>query len=262
MSQLQTIQLDLQKTVATVTMNRPELHNAFNPTMIAELTAAFEQLQQNSAIHTIILQANGSSFSAGADLNWMKSMVNADQQQNQQDSEQLAKLMRAINFNSKTTIAKIQGMTLGGGVGLACCCDLVIAETTAQFGLTEAKLGLVPAVISPYVIDAIGHKAARRYFQSAEIFDAQTAQQLGIVSIITEPEQIDQQLQQQLKLLQKAAPNAKQIGKKLAMSISGRTPEQQQKIDQYTTQLIAAVRVSEEGQKGLNAFLNKQKINW
>lgn len=262
MNKLQTIRLDLQKTVATVTMNRPELHNAFNPTMIVELTAAFEQLQQDSSIHTIVLQANGSSFSAGADLNWMKSMVKADQQQNLQDSEQLAKLMRTINYNSKTTIAKIHGMTLGGGVGLACCCDFVIAETTAQFGLTEAKLGLVPAVISPYVIDAIGFKAARRYFQSAELFDAQTAHRLGIVSIIAEPEQIDQQLQQQLEQLQKAAPNAKQIGKKLAMSVSGKTIEQQQKIDQYTTQVIAAVRVSAEGQKGLKAFLNKQKIDW
>lgn len=262
MNKLQTIQLELQKTVATITMNRPELHNAFNPTMIVELTAAFEQLQQDSSIHTIVLQANGSSFSAGADLNWMKSMVKADQQQNLQDSEQLAKLMRTINYNSKTTIAKIHGMTLGGGVGLACCCDFVIAETTAQFGLTEAKLGLVPAVISPYVIDAIGFKAARRYFQSAELFDAQTAHRLGIVSIIAEPEQIDQQLQQQLEQLQKAAPNAKQIGKKLAMSVSGKTIEQQQKIDQYTTQVIAAVRVSAEGQKGLKAFLNKQKIDW
>ncbi len=259
----QTIQLKQLKTgVATVTMNRPEVHNAFNAQMIEELTGVFKKLNDDASVQVIILQANGKSFSAGADINWMKSMAQATESENKVDSEKLAALMRTINFNAKATIAKIQGLALGGGVGLACCCDMVVAELTAKFGLTEAKLGLVPAVISPYVIDAIGTRQARRYFQTADIFDANQAKSLGIVSAVLAAEEMDLWVEKQLELLASTGPNAKEISKKLVMSVVGRTLPQQKKIDEYTTQVIAAVRVSAEGQKGLNAFLNKEKINW
>ncbi|MCX7554073.1 enoyl-CoA hydratase-related protein [Marinicella sp. S1101] len=248
--------------VSHVIMNRPDVHNAFNAKMIEELTAVFNALNDNKNVQVICLSANGKSFSAGADINWMKSMAQATEDENKADSEKLAALMRTINFNAKATIAKVQGLALGGGVGLACCCDLVVAETDAKFGLTEAKLGLVPAVISPYVIDAIGTRKARRYFQTAEIFDAQRAKDLGIVSEVMGADEVDAWIDQQLKLLNETGPNAKEISKKLVMSVVGRTLPQQKKIDEYTTQVIAAVRVSAEGQKGLNAFLNKEKINW
>ena len=259
----QTIHLKSDKSgVAYVTMNRPDVHNAFNASMIQELTTCFKNLNNDKSIRVIVLQANGKSFSAGADINWMKSMAKATEVENKKDSESLAMLMRAINFNTKATIAKVQGLALGGGVGLACCCDLVVAEEGAKFGLTEAKLGLVPAVISPYVIDAIGSRKARRYFQTAEIFTAIKAKEIGIVSEVLPTGEVDEWVSQQIDLLLATGPNAKEIGKKLVMSVIGRTLPQQKKIDEYTTQVIAAVRVSQEGQKGLNAFLNKEDVNW
>jgi methylglutaconyl-CoA hydratase len=259
----QTIHLKSDKSgVAYVTMNRPDVHNAFNASMIQELTTCFKNLNNDKSIRVIVLQAKGKSFSAGADINWMKSMAKATEAENKKDSESLAMLMRAINFNTKATIAKVQGLALGGGVGLACCCDLVVAEEDAKFGLTEAKLGLVPAVISPYVIDAIGSRKARRYFQTAEVFTALKAKEIGIVSEVLPVEEIDDWVSQQINLLLATGPNSKEIGKKLVMSVIGRTLPQQKKIDEYTTQVIAAVRVSQEGQKGLNAFLNKEDINW
>ncbi len=258
-----TIQLKKEKSgVAYVTMNRPEVHNAFNAEMIEELTTVFRALNEDKHIQVIILSANGKSFSAGADINWMKGMAQASEEDNKIDSEKLAALMRSINFNAKATIAKVHGLALGGGVGLACCCDMVVAEEGARFGLTEAKLGLVPAVISPYVIDAIGTRKARRYFQTAEIFKAKTAKELGIVSEVVAENEMDVWVKLQLELLQETGPNAKEISKKLVMSVVGRTLPQQKKIDEYTTQVIAAVRVSAEGQQGLNAFLNKEKIKW
>lgn len=258
-----TIQLKKDKSgIAYVTMNRPEVHNAFNAEMIEELTTVFNALNEDKDIQIIILSANGKSFSAGADINWMKSMAQATEEENKADSERLAALMRTINFNAKATIAKVQGLALGGGVGLACCCDMVVAEETAKFGLTESKLGLVPAVISPYVIDAIGTREARRYFQTAEIFKAPTAKTIGIVSEVVTENSMDDWVDEQLKLLKETGPNAKEISKKLVLSVVGRTLPQQKKIDEYTTQVIAAVRVSAEGQQGLNAFLNKEKIKW
>jgi methylglutaconyl-CoA hydratase len=262
-SKYKTIQLTKGKDgVATVTMNRPEVHNAFNAQMIEELTTCFRELNENKKISIILLRANGASFSAGADVNWMRDMAQATEEENKADSERLASLMRVINFNAKATIAVVQGLALGGGVGLACCCDMVVAADDARFGLTEAKLGLVPAVISPYVIDAIGTRKARRYFQSAEIVNAQKAMEMGIVSEVLPTDEVESWVEKQLSLLQSTGPNAKEISKKLVMSVVGRTLPQQKKIDEYTTQVIAAVRVSAEGQKGLNAFLNKQKPSW
>ena len=258
-----TIKLKKSKSgVATVTMNRPEVHNAFNAQMISDLTDVYNKLNDDSSIQVIILRAEGKSFSAGADINWMKSMAQATEPENKTDSEKLAKLMRTINFNAKATIAVVQGLALGGGVGLICCCDMVVAHEGAKFGLTEAKLGLVPAVISPYVIDAIGTRKARRYFQTAEVFDANQAHNMGIVADVLPSDEVEKWVEKQLDMMSSTGPNAKEISKKLVMSVVGRTLPQQKKIDEYTTQVIAAVRVSAEGQKGLNAFLNKEEVKW
>ena len=258
-----TITVDTNKQGVTyVTMSREDVHNAFNAEMIAELTGAFEALDKNPESKIIILQSLGTSFSAGADINWMKDMVEATQAENQEDSLKLARLMRAINFNTKTTIARVQGLALGGGVGLIACCDIVIANSEAKFGLTEVKLGLVPAVISPYVIDAIGTRHARRFFQTAEIFNAQKAKEMGLISEIGSLDELDDLIAKQLKFLQSTGTNAKQISKKLVQSVVGRTLPQQKKLDDYTTQVIAAVRVSPEGQHGLSSFLNKKKPDW
>ncbi len=248
--------------VARVTMNRPEVHNAFNDEMIAELTACFRQLGSDGAVRAIVLQSRGPSFSAGADIHWMKSMVKASELENKKDSERLAELMRVINFSNKPTVARVQGLALGGGVGLVCCCDVVVAAEEAKFGLTEARLGLVPAVISPYVVDAMGTRQARRYFQTAEVFDAQRAHALGVVSEVCAASELDAVVEAIIGRLMSTGPNAKEICKKLVQSVVGRTAAQQKKLDQYTTQVIAAVRVSEEGQKGLNAFLQKKKPHW
>lgn len=263
MQSFNTLKLTVDKKgLATVTMNRPEVHNAFNAEMIAELTQCYKQLNADKSVRIILLQAAGKSFSAGADINWMKDMVNATQEENKKDSENLAALLRTINFCSKTTIAKVNGLAFGGGVGLICCCDMAVAEDNAKFGLTEAKLGLVAAVISPYVIDAIGMRKARRYLQTAEIFDAHQAQAMGILSECVDSDDLDSKVDEIILALSSTGPNAKEISKKLVMSVVGRTLPQQKKIDEYTTQVIAAVRVSEEGQTGLKAFLDKQKPNW
>lgn len=251
-----------KKGVTNVTMIRPDVHNAFNAEMIAELTTAFEALDKNKETIIIILGSEGESFSAGADINWMKSMVQATQAENREDSLKLATLMRTINFCSKSVVARVQGLALGGGVGLIACCDIVLANESAKFGLTEAKLGLVPAVISPYVVDAISTRHARRYFQTAEIFTAQKAYEMGLVSEYCPIEQLDDLVEKQVKFLLSTGPSAKLISKKLVHSVVARTIPQQQKLDEYTTQVIASVRVSPEGQIGLKAFLDKKKPKW
>ncbi|WP_395375351.1 enoyl-CoA hydratase-related protein [Marinicella sp. W31] len=259
----QTITLDVSKEgIATVTMIRAELHNAFNAEMIQELTNCYRALSVDMRVKLIVLRAEGRSFSAGADINWMKSMVNATERENRQDSERLAELLRAINFCKKPTLARVQGLALGGGVGLLCCCDIVVASDRAKFGLTETKLGLVPAVISPYVVDAIGTRQARRYFLTAEVFGAERAEKLGLASIVCAEDDLDTRLNEQIEMLLATGPNAKEICKKLVQSVVGRTEAHQKKLDEYTTQVIAAVRVSEEGQNGLNAFLNKETPKW
>ncbi len=262
-SMYKTIKVETDKRgISFVTMTRADVHNAFNADMIAELTSAFDALDKNPETKIIVLQSQGESFSAGADINWMKDMVNATQAENQEDSLRLAALLRSINFCGKTVIAKAQGLALGGGVGLLACCDIVIANEKAKFGLTEAKLGLVPAVISPYVVDAISARHCRRYFQTAEIFSAQKAYEMGLVSELCAIENLDETLEKQIKFLLSTGPSAKIISKKLVLSVVSRTVPQQKKLDSYTTQVIASVRVSPEGQHGLKSFLDKKKPKW
>ena len=249
-----------ERGVATVTINRPEKHNAFDDTVIADLTRAFTEVANNPKARVLILASNGKSFSAGADLGWMKRMASYSYEENLTDAEALAEMLRVLNFMPIPTIAKVQGAAFGGAVGLVACCDMAIASNRASFSLSEVKLGLIPATISPYVIDAIGARASRRLFQTAERFSAELAQQLNLVSDIVEPEQLDAQVEVMVTALLANGPSAMAQAKQLVFDVQGQaiTPE----LIHETSKRIAAIRVSDEGQEGLGAFFDKRPAQW
>ena len=246
----------------TLTMERPNVHNAFDAGLIAEMTNALNALSVDPSCRQLVLTGRGASFSAGADLNWMQAQLSASGAENLADARRLAALMRALAFFPKPTLARVNGAAFGGGVGLIACCDIAIAVAEARFGLTETKLGLAPAVISPYVIDAIGTRNALRYFQTAELFDAARAQALGLIHEVVAADQLDMSVAVQLKLLRQAGPNAVQAAKALVHRVAGMSLEDQMLVDEENAQLIAKLRVSAEGQEGLSAFLGKRRASW
>jgi len=247
---------------ATITLNRAPIHNAFDDALIADLTAALEACDRDPAVRAVVLTGAGASFSAGADLNWMRGMAQASEADNRADSLRLARLMRTLNFLSKPTIARVNGSAYGGGVGLVACCDLAIGVDGAKFSLSEVKLGLVPAVISPYVIAAIGARQARRLFVSGEVFDATTAARIGLLHEAVAPDQLDASVERALHFLTKGGPVAQAEAKRLALHMSGMTVESAERVDAENAALIASLRVSAEGQQGLSAFLDKRAPNW
>ena len=246
--------------VATLHLNRPELHNAFDAGLIADLTAALQAIAADPGVRVLVLEAEGASFSAGADLNWMRGMAAASEADNREDSLALARLMRTLDALPKPTIARVQGAAFGGGVGLVACCDIAIGATEAKFGLTESKLGLLPAVISPYVIAAIGARNARRYFATAELFDAAEALRIGLLHQVVAPDQLDAAVQRQVDLLLKAGPVASASAKTLVRDVVAHADGTRHDADNAA--LIARLRVSPEGQEGLSAFLDKRKPAW
>ena len=249
-------------TVAWLTLNRPQVHNAFDDALIAALTDALAAADADPAVRAVVLSGNGSCFSAGADLNWMRGMAGASEQENREDSLRLARLMRNLQFLSKPTIARVNGAAYGGGVGLVACCDIAIGVDTAKFALSEVKLGLVPAVISPYVIAAIGLREARRLFITGEVFDAAVASRIGLLHAVVSATELDEAIERQLYLLAKAGPQAQREAKQLALRIGGADLAQAERIDQTNAELIARLRVSAEGQHGLGAFLDKRAPAW
>ena len=248
--------------VARIALNRPSVHNAFDDALIAELTDALVKFDRDAQLRAVVLTGNGTTFSAGADVNWMRGMAAAGEDANRADSERLATLMRTLNFLSKPTIARVNGAAYGGGVGLVACCDIAIATDSAKFGLTEVKLGLVPAVISPYVIAAIGARHARRLFVSAEIFDASQAMRIGLVHQSVAAAELDENIDRTLHWLAKGGPIAQREAKHLALRVGGTMPASAQNIDVENAALIARLRVSPEGQAGLAAFLDKRSPPW
>ena len=254
--------IDRSGGVARVSLNRPAVHNAFDDGLIAELTATLEALDQDPSVRAVVLSGNGSTFSAGADLNWMRGMAAASEAANREDSLRLAKLMRTLNFLGKPTLARVNGSAYGGGVGLVACCDIAIGVDGAKFSLSEVKLGLVPAVISPYVIAAIGARQARRLFLGAEVFDAREAERIGLLQQCVAPAQLDEAVDRSLHWLGKGGPQAQKEAKRLALRVAGMTPESAERLDSENAALIARLRVSTEGQEGLNAFLEKRAPNW
>ncbi len=248
--------------VLTLCMNRPRVHNAFDAEMIRELTGALQTADKNETVRMVVITGTGSCFSAGADLNWMRSLVEASQDENKRDALRLAGLMRSLNYLSKPTIAKINGAAFGGGLGLIAACDITVAVDNTRFGLTEAHLGLAPAVISPYVIRRIGETYARRYFLSAERFDSQRAYDIGLIQQIVAAEQLDDVVEDNIRQVLKSGPTAVAECKQLVFKIAGHNADSQKITDKYTAGLIARLRVSSEGQEGLAAFLEKRKPGW
>lgn len=248
--------------VRQITLNRPDVHNAFDDTLIAELTSAIAQAGQDATVRALVLTGAGASFSAGADLNWMRGMAGASEADNRDDSLRLAALMRTLQFCPKPTVARVNGAAFGGGVGLVACCDIAIGTEQAKFGLTEVKLGLVPAVISPYVIAAIGLRHARRLFLTGEIFDAGEAKQIGLLHQVVSADALDETTNATLRLLAKAGPLAQGEAKQLALHMACTSEASAEAIDRDNAALIARLRVSAEGQEGLAAFLEKRVPNW
>ncbi|MBO9663568.1 enoyl-CoA hydratase-related protein [Dokdonella sp.] len=248
--------------VATITLNRPNVHNAFDDALIADLTGALDDCERDPAVRAVVLTGAGASFSAGADLHWMRGMAQAGEDENRADSLRLATLMRTLNFLSKPTVARVNGSAYGGGVGLVACCDLAIGVDGAKFSLSEIKLGLVPAVISPYVIAAIGARQARRLFVSGEVFDAASAARIGLLHESVPGDQLDAAVERALHFLAKGGPLAQAEAKQLALRMAGMTRESAERVDAENAALIARLRVSPEGQQGLSAFLDKRAPAW
>jgi len=246
--------------VLRLRLNRPHLHNAFDAGLIAALTAALEQAGADPAVRVVVLEGEGASFSAGADLNWMRGMAAASEQENREDALALARLMRSLDELPRPTLARVHGPAFGGGVGLVACCDIAIGTPRARFGLTESRLGLLPAVISPYVIAAIGPRQARRWFATAEHFDAEAALHMGLLHAVVPEEELDAAVQAQLDLLLKAGPVAAASAKQLVRRVIAGGPAEA--LDADNAALIAALRVSPEGQEGLAAFLGKRAPDW
>ena len=251
-----------EQRVATVCLNRGELHNAFNAELIAELSRIFTDLDNNADVRVIVLTGAGKSFSAGADLNWMHSMVGASEADNRDDSLRLAAMFRAINTVSKPVIARVNGHAFGGGVGMLACADMVIAVETAQFGLSEVKLGLIPATIAPFVQAKIGVSNMRCYAISGAGFDAHQAQAMGLVHHVVAADELDTAVAQQIKLCLQAGPIASAECKQLIDRVSQLQSVDAEMVDAQTAAWIARLRVSAEGQDGLQAFLNKQAPSW
>ena len=246
--------------IATVTLNNPEKHNAFDDGIIKQLTDIFNDISKRDDISVMILASNGKSFSAGADLGWMKRMAGYSYEDNLKDANALATMLKVLNFLPQTTIAKVQGAAFGGAVGLASCCDIVIASTKASFCLSEVKIGLIPATISPYVVDAIGLKASRRYFQTAERFFADKAQQIGLVDEVVAPDALTDEVNAMVATLLANGNQARRQAKKLSQDVAFQSIDDTLLKD--TSERIAAIRVSTEGQEGLTAFFEKRAPNW
>lgn len=246
--------------IASITLNRPEIHNAFDDSFISELTRAIQQLDQDDSVRIITLTAEGKSFSAGADLNWMKRMADYSWEQNYQDSLQLAGLMQSLYECSKTTVAIVQGAAFGGGVGLVACCDIALASDKAIFCLSEVKLGLIPAVISPYVVKAMGERNAKRYFATAEKFDALEAKHINLVHKVFSHAELNESAEDFLQKALANGPRAMYQAKRLVNYVNNRSIDEN--LIRETAQRIADTRASKEGKEGVSAFLEKRPANW
>ena len=246
--------------VAQVTLNNPDKHNAFDDQMIIELTNAFNALAANTSVRIMLLKSEGKSFSAGADLDWMKRMASYSYQQNLNDARALAAMLKALHQMPIPTIARVQGAAFGGAVGLVSCCDIALASSNASFALSEVKIGLVPSTISPYVIAAIGERHAKRYFMTAERFDANTALQISLVHEAVEEPFLDDKVEQLITAILSNGLEAVAAAKQLVFAVSGKAIDS--KLIEHTCEVIAGIRVSAQGQEGLSAFLDKRKPNW
>lgn len=254
-----TLLIDHQDGVAILTLNRPEVHNAFDEALIAALTDAYAKAGNDPSIRAVLLRANGASFSAGGDLNWMRRMAGYSKAENLEDARKLAELMRVIDTCPKPTLARIQGSAFAGALGLIACSDIAIAVPEAEFAVTEVRIGLIPAVISPYLVRAMGPRQARRWFLTAERFSAAEAQAMNLIHQIVPAVDLDGAINTQLKALRKAGPAALAAAKSLVAAVD--QPLNDAVIEE-TAKRIAKIRASDEGRDGISAFLEKRKPGW
>ena len=246
--------------VARITLNRPDVRNAFNDEVIAELTQAFTQVGQDPQVRAVVLAADGPAFCAGADLNWMRRMADYTRAENLADAGALAEMLRTIHSCLKPTIARVQGDVFAGGVGLVAACDMAVSVDTATYCLSEVKLGLIPATISPYVIRAMGARAAQRYFLTAERFSAAEARRIGMVHEVVSADQLDAKVAELTQALISASPNAVRSCKMLVNEVAGRDIDAA--LIAKTVEGIADIRSSTEGKEGVQSFLQKRKPSW
>jgi methylglutaconyl-CoA hydratase len=257
---METIAVEVRNGVALLALARPDVHNAFDERLVAELTAALEALDRDDTVRVVVLMGEGRSFCAGADLNWMKKMAGYGHAENLADAHALATMLRTLHHLSKPTIARVHGAAFGGGVGLVACCDIAVATQEATFALSEAKLGLVPATISPYVIEAIGARHARRYFLTAERFTAAEAFRIGLVHDIVPEGELDARINELLGALLLAGPCAQAECKALIRAVANRRIDDE--LIAGTAECIAVVRASKEAREGVAAFLGKRAPAW
>ena len=260
LAELTTLKVSVDDYVATVTLARPDKRNAFNDEVIAELNQAFTQLGSSEQVRVIVLAAEGKAFCAGADLNWMRAMADYSREENLADADKLAQMLSTLYRCPKPTIAAIQGDVYAGGIGLISACDIAIAVDSANFCLSEVRLGLAPATISPYVIRAMGARAAHRYFLTAEVFDAVEAQRIGLVHECVSEAELEEKVASVAKKLRNNSPNAVKECKQLVQYVAEATIDEA--LIAQTVEGIADIRASDEGKEGVQSFLQKRKPNW
>lgn len=260
MTQYTSLEIELQGSAAWLWMNKPAVHNAFDETLIAELTQALTALDGDPAVRAVVLAGRGKSFSAGADLGWMQRQGAATLEKNVDDARQLAKLFRTLACMATPTLARVHGAALGGGMGLAAACDICVASSGAQFATSEVRFGIIPAAIGPYVLRAIGERQATRYFQTAERISAERALALGLVHEVATPEALDATVHALLEALQTGGPRAQAAATDLIRAVAHRPIDDA--LVEDTAQRIARLRATPEAREGLSAFLEKRAPQW
>jgi methylglutaconyl-CoA hydratase len=255
-----TLEIELKGPVATIWMNRPDMHNAFDETLITELTSACKTLDDDKTVRVVVLAGRGKSFSAGADLNWMKRAANNSVDDNLNDARALAGMLRVLAEMKKPTIARVQGAALGGGMGLASACDIAVASTKAVFATSEVKFGIIPSAISPYVLRAIGARQAYRYFQSAERISAERAREIGLVHEAVEADELDAKVQEIVTALLQGGPLSQSAAKDLIRAVNNQPINDN--LVEDTAHRIAHLRATPEAREGITAFLDKRLPTW
>lgn len=254
-----TVSLNKDGRIARVTFCRPEIHNAFNSTVITEMADVFKQIEADKEIRVVLLTGEGKSFCAGADLNWMRSVVDQTYEQNLAESNALADLFYQMYTCTRPIVGRINGAAIGGGTGFVAVCDIAIAAESAKFSFSEVKIGVVPACIGPYVIKKLGEGKARELFITGERMKAARAYEVGLVNKVVADDQLDTEVDSLVQSILTSGPNAVATAKRLVSEVPAMTPDQ---FKPYTAEMIAKLRLSDEGQEGMSAFLNKRKPSW
>lgn len=254
-----TLLVDVDKETARITFNRPEVHNAFNATMISEVSEALDQVKSDKSVRVIVLTGRGTSFCAGADINWMREIIHYSYEQNLEESLALAEVLHKLYTLPKPTIAMVNGAAIGGGNGFLSACDIAVAAEEARFGLSEVKIGLVPAAISPYVIRRIGESKAREYFLTGKRIPAPKAQEIGLINEVVPQKKLGEKVEELVNLLLTSGPEALANCKELIFRVPQMSLEEAK---EFTARMIANLRISQEGQEGMASFLEKRKPEW